>query len=542
MPKFDGQQYTYPSQRRVVYARHGMVCTSQPLAAQAGLFMLQQGGNAIDAAIATAICQTIVEPTNNGLGSDTFALVWIEKDKKLYGLNGSGYAPQNLKPEKVMAKGYTDAMPFRGWEAVTIPGAPSAWAELHKRFGKLPFAKLFEPAIDYALNGYPVSPIVARFWKEGYEALLSLKDDKAIAPWFDANIAKNGLGRVPKTGEVVRLPEQGRTLQILADTYCESYYRGDLAQKMVEYSNETGGYLSLDDFAEYRAEWQEPIHTDYRGYDVWEMPPNGHGLTVLMALNMLKGFAFSAKEEELTYHRQIEAMKLAFADGMHYIADPRYMKTRVEQFLSDSYTKERRSLIGDTAILPTFGKPYCGGTVYLNSADSEGNMVSLIQSSYKDFGSGVTLPGYGITFNCRGAGFSLNPELDDYLAPRKKPYHTIIPGFLTKDGTAVGPFGVMGQYMQPQGHVQVVMNTIDFMLNPQQALDAPRWQWIEGKTVWVEQGVPNHIVEALRRRGHDVKVLDDDTTFGRGEIIWRLPDGTLAGATEPRADGTVAAW
>ncbi len=539
---FNSQQYAYPSQRRVVFARHGMVCTSQPLAAQAGLAMLQQGGNAIDAAIATAICQTIVEPTNNGLGSDTFALVWIAKDKHLYGLNGSGYAPQKLTPEKVQAQGYTNEMPIRGWEAVTVPGAPSAWTELHKRFGKLPFAKLFEPAIDYAMDGYPVSPVVARFWQEGYDALLPLKEQETIAPWFTANIAHNGLGRVPQTGELVRLPEQAKTLQLLANSYCETMYRGDLAKEMVAFSDATGGYLSLDDLADYRAEWQEPIHTNYRGYDVWEMPPNGHGLTVLMALNMLKGFAFADKEDELTYHRQIEAMKLAFADGMHYIADPRYMKTRVEQFLSEAYTNERRALIGDEAILPTFGKPYCGGTVYLNSADSEGNMVSLIQSSYKDFGSGVTLPGYGITFNCRAAGFSLDPTMDDYLAPRKKPYHTIIPGFLTKDGEAVGPFGVMGQYMQPQGHVQVVMNTIDFTLNPQQALDAPRWQWIADKEVWVERGVSPDIVAALRKRGHEVKVLADDSTFGRGQIIWRMPDGTLAGATEPRADGTVAAW
>lgn len=536
---FDAQEYKYASRRRVVHAKRGMVCTSQPLASQAGLTILQQGGNAIDAAIATAICQTIVEPTNNGLGSDCFALVWT--GGKLHGLNGSGYAPQRLTPEAVAASGATEKMPLRGWEAVTVPGAPSAWAELHKRFGRLPFAKLFEPAIYYAEQGYPVSPIVARFWQEGIDALTPYKDNPAIAPWF-ANFDVHGNGAAPKTGELVTLPDHAKTLRILADSYCESYYRGELAQKLVEFSDKTGGYLSLEDLADYRAEWVEPVHINYHGYDVWEMPPNGHGITALMALNILKGMEIGAKDTGDTFHKQIEAMKLAFADGMHYIADPRYMQTRVEELLSDAYAAQRRALIGEAALEPTHGKPFCGGTVYLCTADGEGNMVSFIQSNYKDFGSGIVLPGYGINLNDRGAGFSLNPELDDYLAPRKKPYHTIIPGFLTHEGEAVGPFGVMGAYMQPQGHVQVIMNTVDWLLNPQSALDAPRWQWIAGKEIWLESSVAPEIVEDLRRRGHEVRVLEDDTTFGRGEIIWRDNNGVLAGATEPRADGVVAAW
>ena len=536
---FDAQEYKYASRRRVVHAKRGMVCTSQPLAAQAGLTILQQGGNAIDAAIATAICQTIVEPTNNGLGSDCFALVWT--GGKLHGLNGSGYAPQRLTPEAVAASGATEKMPLRGWEAVTVPGAPSAWAELHKRFGRLPFAKLFEPAIYYAEQGYPVSPIVARFWQEGIDALTPYKNNPAIAPWF-ATFDVHGNGVAPKTGELVTLPDHAKTLRILADSYCESYYRGELAQRLVEFSDKTGGYLSLEDLADYRAEWVEPVHINYHGYDVWEMPPNGHGITALMALNILKGMEIGAKDTGDTFHKQIEAMKLAFADGMHYIADPRYMQTRVEELLSDAYAAQRRALIGETALEPTHGKPFCGGTVYLCTADGEGNMVSFIQSNYKDFGSGIVLPGYGINLNDRGAGFSLNPELDDYLAPRKKPYHTIIPGFLTHEGEAVGPFGVMGAYMQPQGHVQVIMNTVDWLLNPQAALDAPRWQWIAGKEIWLESSVAPEIVEDLRRRGHEVRVLEDDTTFGRGEIIWRDSNGVLAGATEPRADGVVAAW
>lgn len=536
---FDAQEYKYASRRRVVHAKRGMVCTSQPLASQAGLTILQQGGNAIDAAIATAICQTIVEPTNNGLGSDCFALVWT--GGKLHGLNGSGYAPQRLTPEAVAASGATEKMPLRGWEAVTVPGAPSAWAELHKRFGRLPFAKLFEPAIYYAEQGYPVSPIVARFWQEGIDALTPHKNNPAIAPWF-ATFDVHGNGVAPQTGELVTLPDHAKTLRILADSYCESYYRGELAQRLVEFSDRTGGYLSLEDLADYRAEWVEPVHINYHGYDVWEMPPNGHGITALMALNILKDMEIGAKDTGDTFHKQIEAMKLAFADGMHYIADPRYMQTRVEELLSDAYAAQRRALIGETALEPTHGKPFCGGTVYLCTADGEGNMVSFIQSNYKDFGSGIVLPGYGINLNDRGAGFSLDPELDDYLAPRKKPYHTIIPGFLTHEGEAVGPFGVMGAYMQPQGHVQVIMNTVDWLLNPQSALDAPRWQWIAGKEIWLESSVAPEIVEDLRRRGHEVRMLEDDTTFGRGEIIWRDSNGVLAGATEPRADGVVAAW
>lgn len=535
--RFDGTAYPYASRRRVIYAKRGMVCTSQPLAAQAGLSMLQQGGNAIDAAIATAICLTVVEPTSNGLGSDAFALVWV-KDK-LYGLNGSGYAPSALTPEAVAEQGYTDKMPNRGWTSVTIPGAPSAWAELHKRFGRLPFAKLFEPAIYYAREGFPVSPICQRFWREGLDVFAPYKDKEEFRPWYET-FTKNGT--TPEVGELAVLPDHARTLELLAESYAEAYYRGSVADAIAAHSKATGGFITKEDLADYRAEWVEPIHIDYRGYDVWEIPPNGHGITALMALNILKGYEFREKDCADTYHKQIEAMKLAFADGMHYIADPRYMQAKVEELLSEEYAAQRRSLIGEEALEPAHGKPFCGGTVYLNAADDEGNMVSFIQSNYQGFGSGIVIPGYGIALNDRASGFKLDPESDDYLAPRKKPYHTIIPGFLTKNGKAISPFGVMGAYMQPQGHVQVMLNTIDFLLNPQSALDAPRWQWIEGKKIWLESSVPAEIAEELRRRGHEVTVMSDDTTFGRGQIIWRNEDGILCGATEPRTDGTVAAW
>lgn len=535
--RFDASSYPYGSRRRVVFARRGMVCTSQPLAAQAGLSMLQQGGNAIDAAIATAICLTVVEPTSNGLGSDAFALVWV-KDK-LYGLNGSGYAPARLTPEELARQGITGKMPRRGWSAVTVPGAPSAWAELHKRFGRLPFAKLFEPAIHYAENGYPLSPVIHSLWKNSLETFAPYKGQPEFLGWFNTFTSE---GRTPEIGELVKLPDHAKTLRLLAESGCESYYRGEIAEKIAEFSAATGGYIDRQDLADYRAEWVEPIHINYRGYDVWEIPPNGHGIVALMALNIMKGFDFREKDCADTYHKQIESLKLAFTDGLQYIADPRYMQTRVQDMLSDEYAAERRKLIGEEAVMPKPGRPFSGGTVYMCSADDEGNMVSFIQSNFMGFGSGIVLPGYGIAFNDRGSGFSLDPASDDYLAPRKKPYHTIIPGFLTKNGRAVGPFGVMGGYMQPQGHVQVMANTIDFLLNPQAALDAPRWQWIEGRKIQIEDRVAPEIIEELKRRGHEVTVMSDYTDFGRGQIIWRDENGVLAGATEPRTDGTVASW
>ncbi len=535
--RFDASSYPYGSRRRVVFAKRGMVCTSQPLAAQAGLSMLQQGGNAIDAAIATAICLTVVEPTSNGLGSDAFALVWV-KDK-LYGLNGSGYAPSRLTPEELARQGITGKMPRRGWSAVTVPGAPSAWAELHKRFARLPFAKLFEPAIHYAENGYPLSPVIQSLWKNSLETFAPYKGQPEFLGWFNTFTSE---GRTPEIGELVKLPDHAKTLRLLAESGCESYYRGEIAEKIAEFSAATGGYIDRQDLADYRAEWVEPIHINYRGYDVWEIPPNGHGIVALMALNIMKGFDFREKDCADTYHKQIESLKLAFTDGLQYIADPRYMQTRVQDMLSDEYAAERRKLIGEEAVMPKPGRPFSGGTVYMCSADDEGNMVSFIQSNFMGFGSGIVLPGYGIAFNDRGSGFSLDPASDDYLAPRKKPYHTIIPGFLTKNGRAVGPFGVMGGYMQPQGHVQVMANTIDFLLNPQAALDAPRWQWIEGQKIQIEDRVAPEIIEELKRRGHEVTVMSDYTDFGRGQIIWRDENGVLAGATEPRTDGTVASW
>lgn len=349
-------------------------------------------------------------------------------------------------------------------------------------------------------------------------------------------------GRAPKAGDILKLPDLAKSLELLRDSHCQALYDGELADAIDAWSRETGGLIRKDDLAVYQPQWVDPIHTSYRGYDVWEMPPNGHGLVVLMALDIASGFTFSKRDEAEALHRQIEAMKLAFCDGSQYIADPCFMKTSVDEWLSPEYADRRRALIADEALLPEPIDINCGGTVYLCSADGEGNMVSFIQSNYNGFGSGIVVPGYGISLSDRGHNFSMDLASDNCVGPRKKSYHTIIPGFLTKDGSPVGPFGVMGAFMQPQGQFQVLLNTIDYHLNPQAALDAPRWQWVGGKTIEMERAFPTAVVEELRRRGHDVVVKDDIQTYGRGQIIWRDEQGTLIGGTEPRADGGVAAW
>ena len=533
---FDASVYPYASHREVVYGRRGMVCTSQHLAAQAGLDMLKAGGNAVDAALAAAICLTVLEPTSNGLGSDAFALIWTKGN--LYGLNGSGWSPALLTRDELQKRGFAK-VPLRGWEPVMVPGAPASWAAIHQRFGRLPFAELFAPAIAYAKGGYAVMPNMAAMLADSARVFAPYQGNPLFQPLFDTFFPH---GKVPQAGDILKLPELAKSLEILRDTNCRTLYDGELAAAVDAWSRETGGLLRKDDLAAYQPQWVEPIHTNYRGYDVWEMPPNGHGLVVLMALNIASQFTFGKRSDPEDVHRQIEAMKLAFCDGKKYIADPRFMKTSVDTWLSEAYADKRRALIGHEALLPQPVDVNCGGTVYLCSADGEGNMVSFIQSNYNGFGSGIVVPGYGISLSDRGHNFSMDPASDNCAGPRKKSYHTIITGFLTKDGQAVGPFGVMGAFMQPQGQFQVLLNTIDYHLNPQAALDAPRWQWVGGKTIEIERAMPAEIVEELRRRGHDVVVKDDIQTYGRGQIIWRDEKGTLMGGTEPRADGTVAAW
>lgn len=533
---FDASAYPYASRREVVYSRRGMVCTSQALAAQAGLDILKKGGNAVDAALATAISLVVLEPTSNGLGSDAFALIWM-KDK-LYGINGSGWSPAKLSREIVAAAGHT-TVPDRGWIPVMVPGAPAAWAAIHQRFGRLPFADLFEAAIGYAEQGYAVQPTVAAQLEESWHDFAAYQNEKAFAGLFSTFFPK---GRAHRIGEIMHLPDHAKSLRLLRDSHCQALYTGELAQAVEDWAKETGGYIRKEDMAAYTAQWVEPIHTNYRGYDVWEIPPNGHGLVVLMALDIAKGFPFTQRDTVESFHRQIEAMKLAFTDGKTYIADPRYMKTDIAYWLSPQYADERRRLIGEQALLPKPVDANNGGTVYLCTADAEGNMVSYIQSNFNGFGSGIVVPGYGMALNNRGNNFSMNLDSDNCIAPRKKSYHTIIPGFLTKDGKAVGPFGVMGGFMQPQGQMQILMNTIDYHLNPQAALDAPRWQWIGAKTIEVEPSVPQIVIDGLRAKGHRIIVNPNIMAYGRGQIIWRNEEGTLMGATEPRADGTVAAW
>lgn len=534
--KFDALHHPYPSRRMTTYAKNGMVATSQPLAAQAGLEILKQGGNAIDAAIATAAALTVVEPTSNGIGSDAFALVWV--NKQIYGLNSSGYSPSSISIDAVKARGHNE-MPKFGWVPVTVPGAPAAWAELSQRFGKLTLSEVLAPAVKLAKEGYPVSPILGKYWNSAYKTYKKNLLTDEFKPWFETFAPQ---GSAPQIGELIQLPHHAATLHEIGETNAESFYRGNLAQKIAEFSRQYNGFLSAEDLADFRPTWVEPIRVNYRGYDVWEIPPNGQGLIALMALNILNGFEFPAKDLAETYHKQIEAIKLAFADGLAYITDPNHMKERVSDLLSEAYAQARRELIETEAILPEAGSPNRGGTVYLATADGEGNMVSFIQSNYMGFGSGLVVPGTGISLQNRGHTFSLNPDDANALGPKKRTYHTIIPGFLSKDGEAVGPFGVMGGFMQPQGHVQVLMNTIDFHLNPQAALDAPRWQWIKEKTVEVEQGTPEHIVAALVRMGHDVKIATDTGGFGRGQMIWRMSNGVLAGGCEPRTDGAIAAF
>lgn len=533
---FDALKYEYPSRRGVIYSNRGMVCTSQNLAAEAGLDILKKGGNAIDAAVATAICLTVVEPMSNSIGSDSFALVW--NGEKLHGLNASGPAPMLADAGKVKDMGY-EAVPDYGMIPMTVPGAVASWAELSEKFGRLPFEDLFEPAVKYAREGFPVSPITAYMWQTCFEQFKELFEGEEYQEWFKVYAPS---GRAPAPGEIWKSPEMADTLEQIAKTKGKAFYEGELAQKISDFCQKHKGFMRRQDLQDFSPEWVEPIKVRYKGYDVWEIPPNGHGIVALMALNILSDFEFKGRDFEDTYHKQIEAMKLAFADGKRYVADPRFMKVSPEQLLSKEYAAKRRKLIGEKAMIPYPGEPDKGGTVYLCTADSEGNMVSFIQSCYWSFGSGVVIPGTGICMQNRGANFTLDETMENCMGPGKKSYHTIIPSFLTKDGKAIGPFGVMGAFMQPQGHLQVVMNTVDFNMNPQEALDAPRWQWVGGKEIWVERGFPPAATEQLIRRGHDVKVAPTFLDFGRGQIIWRTEEGVYAGATEPRGDGCVAAW
>lgn len=533
---FDAQDYPYASKRHVVYARNGMCNAGNPHAASAGLQVLLKGGNAVDAAVAMASAMPVVEPTGNGIGADCFAIVWFKG--KMYGLNASGPAPMANSVAALKARGH-EKIPSYGVEPIDVPGCVGGWAALHERFGSMPLEEVMAPAIRYAEEGYPVTPNISRLWEEAFNIYSKYRDRPEFKGWFDT-FAPNGTWLKP--GEMFRSPDMAATLREIAATKGESFYRGAIADKIDAFFKAHNGFLTKEDLAAYRPEWVEPISVNYRGYDVWELPPNGHGITVLMALQILKGFEFAERDCVETMHRQIEAMKLAMVDTARYVAEPSYMKVSVDQLLSEDYAARRRALIGDEAITPEAGDPGCPSTIYFCCADGEGNMVSLIQSNFRGFGSGIVLPGTGISFNDRAENFKFDEAHENALLGGKRPYHTIIPGFLTKDGKPVGPFGIMGGWMQPQAHVQVVQNMIEWHLNPQAALDAPRWQWVGGKNVEVEQDTPNHIIRLLQRRGHNIIVQPDPYHMGRGQVIVRSDDGVLCGATEKRTDGQIMSF
>lgn len=520
-----------PSMRQPIYARRGVVAATQPLATQAGVRMLQKGGNAVDAAVATAVTYAVVSPCQNGIGGDMFALVW--DGDTLHGLNASGRAPAALTLDALLQY---ETMPEYGWPAVTVPGAAAGWRDLHAKFGRLPFATLFEDAIHYASEGFPLTNLIVFQYRYGVEVIHSQLTGPEFAG-FLPEYAPHGRG--PAVGDIRRSPELAGTLQRVAESNADDFYHGEIAQRMVDFAAQTGGYLTLDDFANHTSTWVEPIGTNYRGYDVWEIPPPGQGLTALIALNILEGFDLAALPYHSAdrYHLEMEAVKLAFADAQSYIADMDHADVPLKGLLSKAYAAKRRSLIGREALLPTAGQPPDGDTVYCSIVDGDGMMVSLIQSTYGGFGSHIVVPETGINLQNRGAGFRLDPAHPNCFAPGKRPFHTIIPGFLTKDGQAVGPFGNMGGHMQPQGHVQLLVNTIDYGMNPQVAIDQPRFYWGEGRWVQVEPGVPTAVVAELAARGHDIHVDDEVDFVGAAQIIWRLPSGVYVAGSESRSDG-----
>jgi gamma-glutamyltranspeptidase/glutathione hydrolase len=531
-------QPDFPVVRRPVYAQRGMVATGQPLAAQAGLSVLQAGGNAVDAAIATAAALTVLEPTSNGIGGDLFALVWMGSE--LHGLNASGAAPAALSLEALTER-HGGEMPRHGWTPVTVPGAVRGWADLHARFGRLPFADVLAPAIRSAREGYPLSPVLAANWARAIRIYRGLKLP-ILEEWFRV-FAPGGF--TPAPGALWRSEGHARTLESIAQTSGAAFYEGEIAAQIDAHARSTGGLLRGSDLAAHQSEWVTPIHARYGDHLVHEIPPNGQGIAALIALNVLDSLDLPGQRHDPAgLHLQIEALKRGFHDAHTYVGDPRHVAVDVEQLLSAGNTAAHRAFLGETAHDPATTAPSSGGTVYLATADGEGGMVSLIQSNYMGFGSGVVIPGTGIGLHNRGHNFSLQPGHPNALAPGRRPYHTIIPGFLSRaDGTPVGPFGVMGGFMQPQGHLQVVLNTVRYGMNPQQALDAPRWQWLQGKGVEVEHALGAQVARALAARGHEVRVQLDPGAFGRGQIIWRNPQtGVLEGGTESRTDGHIAVW
>jgi len=530
----------YASRRSPVFARN-VVSTSHPLAAQAGLRMLQRGGNAVDAAIATAAAMTIVEPCSNGLGSDAFCILW--DGQQLHGLNASGCAPAGWTPEYFAGKYGADAKtpPKRGWDSVTVPGAVAGWVALHERFGKLPFADLMAPAIEIAERGYAVPVIVQQKWANA----ASLPEITQQAGFAQAFLPR---GRAPNVGERFAFDEAARTLRLIALTTGEAFYAGEVADAAEAHAKANGGVMKAADFANYRPEWVTPISRDYRGYTMHEIPPNGQGIAALIALGILDKFDVASMPVDgiASQHLQVEAMKLAFADVYKYVAEPKTMRMTAAQMLDDNYLAARAKLI-DPKRAQDFGPGHGpqGGTIYLTAADASGMMVSFIQSNYMGFGSGIVVPGYGLSLQNRGHGFTLDRSSDNLVGPGKRPFHTIIPAFLTKDGQPQMSFGVMGGDMQPQGHMQTLVRMLDYKQQPQAACDAPRWRWNSG-LLNAEPGFNPATAQGLRDLGHIVQPFDDSyQDYGAGQFIWRLGDPAVEGyaaASDPRRDGQAAGY
>jgi gamma-glutamyltranspeptidase/glutathione hydrolase len=531
--------------RSEVIAQNGMVCTSHPLATQIGLSILKQGGTAVDAAIAANAALGLMEPTGSGIGGDLFAIVWEAPAHKLWGLNASGRSPKHLSLEDLKQQGLKK-IPAYGPLPVTVPGCVDGWFELHEKFGKLSMQQIMAPAIEYAEEGFPMTELIAHYWGRSVKRFEKYPN---VMETYTAN------GKIPEKGDVFKNQDLAETYRKIAKGGREAFYQGDMTRIMVDFLQQQGGKHTLFDFKSHQSEWVEPVSTNYRGYDVWELPPNGQGITVLQMLNILEGFHFEPHEYGTVRHLHLvtEAKKLAFEDRARYYSDMQVVHVPVEELISKEYARARRSLINEErAGTYAAGTISQGETVYLTAADQWGNMVSLIQSNYRGMGSGMVPPGLGFMLQDRGELFSLDSEDANVYAPGKRPFHTIIPAFVTKDGKPLMSFGVMGGDFQPQGHTQIIMNLIDFGMNVQEAGDAPRFSHSGSSTptgqqadgsgeLHLETGFSPAVQLALTNRGHKVS-LDPGSYGGYQAIFVDHEKGIYIGASESRKDGQAAGY
>jgi gamma-glutamyltranspeptidase / glutathione hydrolase len=532
--------------RSEVIAKHGMAATSQPLATQIALDILKKGGNAIDAAIAANAALGLMEPTGNGIGGDLFAIIWDAKTQKLYGLNASGRSPKSLTLEYFKEKGLTK-VPSHGPLSVSVPGCVDGWFEMHKKFGSMKMTEILKPAIDYAREGFPVSELIAYYWNGNSR---SLKDFPGFKEIYMPN------GKAPQKGEIFKNPYLANTLEKIANGGRDAFYKGEIAKKIDEYMKRQGGFLSYEDLASHTSEWLEPVSTNYRGYDVWELPPNGQGIAALQILNILELYDIAKMGFGSTeyLHLLTEAKKLAFEDRAKYYADMSFADVPVEQLISKDYARKRNELINPNRAARSYtpGELEQGNTIYMTVADQYGNMVSLIQSNYRGMGSGMTPEGLGFVIQDRGEMFTLEKGHANCYAPGKRPFHTIIPAFITKDGKPFMSFGVMGGAMQPQGHVQIVVNMIDFGMNLQEAGDAPRMQHLgsseptgekmtDGGTLVLESGFDYEVIRELLKKGHKIS-YDLGGYGGYQAIMWDEKNGVYYGASESRKDGQASGY